>query len=336
MRGWKLFFAVIEPQAVLVPVPHEGLDPIGDAIVPHCAEPLAGFEKAGCIFEPFWEEPVVVQPSGGGGTVWSPVPYSPDTGYLYVPGSIRTSTFTRYGDTYKHGLRYVGGSQASPIGSPMSGTFTAIDGKTNKIAWQHQTPYRMGGGGGSTVTASGLLFRGDPDGNFLAIDAKTGEVLWRFQTGFGADAPAVLFEVDGDEYVAIATGGNSLGGTAYGDAVWSFSLKGQLGPLWPPPPLSNVAGPAGPIAQGADTIKIGDNNEEYRYWPGRTRVKAGTSVTFTNVGDIPHTATELKAAKWDTGVLEKGQSKTVTFLEPGSYYYICAPHPWMYGQVIVE
>ncbi len=310
--------------------------PIGDAIVPHCAEPLAGFEKAGCIFEPFWEEPVVVQPSGGGGTVWSPVPYSPDTGYLYVPGSIRTSSFTRYGDTYKHGLRYVGGSQASPIGSPMNGTFTAIDSKTNKIAWQHQTLYRMGGGGGSTVTASGLLFRGDPDGNFLAIDAKTGEVLWRFQTGFGADAPAVLFEVDGDEYVAIATGGNSLGGTAYGDAVWSFSLKGQLGPLWPPPPPSNVAGPAGPIAQGADIIKIGDNNEEYRYWPGRTRVKAGTSVTFTNVGDIPHTATELKAAKWDTGVLEKGQSKTVTFSEPGSYYYICAPHPWMYGQVIVE
>ena len=30
------------------------------------------------------------------------------------------------------------------------------------------------------------------------------------------------------------------------------------------------------------------------------------------------------------------QSKTVTFSEPGNYYYICAPHPWMYGQVIVE
>jgi glucose dehydrogenase len=96
----------------------------------------------------------------------------------------------------------------------MSGTFTAIDSKTNKIAWQHQTPYRMGGGGGSTVTASRLLFRGDPDGNFLAIDAKTGEVLWRFQTGFGADAPAVVFEVDGDEYVAIYARWWGRGGTA--------------------------------------------------------------------------------------------------------------------------
>jgi len=310
--------------------------PIGDAIVPHCAEPLPGFEKAGCIFEPFWEEPVVIQPSGGGGTVWAPVPYSPETGYLYVPGTIRTSSFTRYGDTYKHGLRYVGGSQASPIGSPWSGTFTAIDGKTNKIAWQHKTPYRMGSGGGSAATAGGLLFRGDPDGNFLAIDAKTGEELWRFQTGFGADAPAILYEVDGDEYVAIATGGNSLSGTAYGDAVWAFSLKGQLGPLWPPPPPPNVAGPGGPIADGADTIKIGDRNVEYSYFPARTRVKAGTSVTFANVGDIPHTATDIKQAKWDTGVLEKGQSKAITFSEPGIYYYICAPHPWMYGQVIVE
>jgi len=310
--------------------------PIGDAIVPHCAEPLPDFEKAGCIFEPFWEEPVVIQPSGGGGTVWAPVPYSPDTGYLYVPGTVRTSSFTRFGDTYKHGLRYVGGSQASPIGSPWSGTFTAINSKTNKIAWQHKTPYRMGGGGGSAVTAGGLVFRGDPDGNFLAIDAKTGEELWRFQTGFGADAPAIPYEVDGDEYVGIATGGNSLSGSAYGDAVWAFSLKGQLAPLWPPPPPTKVAGPGGPIAQGVDTIKIGDRNVEYSYFPARTRVKAGTSVTFTNVGDTPHTATDIKQANWDTGILEKGQSKTVTFSEPGNYYYICTPHPWMYGQLIVE
>jgi plastocyanin len=40
--------------------------------------------------------------------------------------------------------------------------------------------------------------------------------------------------------------------------------------------------------------------------------------------------------KWDTGVLAKGESNTVTFNEAGIYYYICTPHPWMYGQVIVE
>jgi len=312
--------------------------PIGDAIVPQCAEPMpaSGYEKAGCIFEAFWEEPVLIQPSGIGGTNWAPMSYNPDTGSFYVSGTIRTSAFARYGDTYKLGLRYVGGTQAAPIGSPMTGTFTAIGGNTNKIVWQHKTPYRVGQGGGSTTTAGGLVFRGEPDGNFLALDAKTGEELWRFQTGFGADAPPSVYEVDGEEYVAIATGGNSLQLSANGDAVWVFSLKGQLGPLWPPPPPQSVAGPAGAVADGVNTIKIGDNNVEYAYWPGRTRVKAGTTVTFTNVGDIPHTATAFQKGNWDTGVLEKGQSKTVTFSEPGNYYYICAPHPWMYGQVIVE
>ena len=53
--------------------------PIGDAVVPQCADNLSGYAKAGCIFEPFWETPVLIQPSGIGGTNWSPVPYNPDT-----------------------------------------------------------------------------------------------------------------------------------------------------------------------------------------------------------------------------------------------------------------
>jgi len=189
------------------------------------------------------------------------------------------------------------------------------------------------------VTAGGLLLRGEPDGNFVAVNAKTGEVLSKFQTGFGADAPPTGYEVDGDEYIALTTGGNSIQGSANGDAVWAFSLKGQLGPLWPPPPPATVAGPLGPVAEGVDKVKIADNNIEYAYWPARTRVKAGTTLTFTNVGDIPHTATAFDKGKigdWDTGVLAKGESKAITFKEPGTYFYICTPHPWMYGQVIVE
>jgi quinohemoprotein ethanol dehydrogenase len=310
--------------------------PIGDAIVPQCAQPLDGYEKAGCIFEAFWEEPVLIQPSGGGGTNWAPMSYNPDTGSFYVVATVRTSAFGRYGDTFKKGLRYVGGTQSAPIGSPMSGTFTAVGGNTNKMVWQTKTPYRIGNGGGSTATAGGLVFHGEPDGNILAYDAKTGAELWKFQTGFGAEAPPVVYEADGDQYIAIAAGGNQLTGSAYGDAVWSFSLKGQVNPLWPPPPPSNVAGPTGPISDGVDKVDMGARNVEYSYFPSRTRVKPGTKVTFTNVGDIPHTATAVKDAKWDTGALAKGESKEITFSDPGIYYYICTPHPWMYGQVIVE
>ena len=41
--------------------------------------------------------------------------------------------------------------------------------------------------------------------------------------GFGAEAPPVVYEVDGEEYVAIAAGGTQITGSAYGDAVWAFS-----------------------------------------------------------------------------------------------------------------
>ncbi len=146
----------------------------------------------------------------------------------------------------------------------------------------------------------------------------------------------MVYEVDGEQYIAIATGGNQLQGSAYGDAVWAFSLKGQLNPLWPPPLPQTVAGPTGPIVAGVDTIKMGGNNVEYGYVPARVRIKAGSTLTFVNVGDLPHTATAMEKRDWDTGALAKGGTTTVTFSQPGNYYYICLPHPWMYGQVIVE
>src|SRR5207244_3450619 len=178
------------------------------------------------------------------------------------------------------------GTQAAPIGAQMSGTFTAIDGKTNKIAWQHKTPYRIGGGGGATVTGGGLVFRGEPDGNFLAIDAKTGQELWRFQTGFGADAPPVVYEVDGEQFVVIATGGNQLQGSANGDAVWAFSLKGQVGPLWPPPPPPTIAGPVGPIAAGVEKIKMGGHIVEYSFVTGRVRIRARSTWYISDEGTL--------------------------------------------------
>jgi alcohol dehydrogenase (cytochrome c) len=150
----------------------------------------------------------------------------------------------------------------------------------------------------------------------LAIDAKTGQELWQFQTGFGADAPLAVYEVNGEEYIAIATRGNQGALSANGDAVWALSLKGQLGPLWPPPAAEPCWRPAGPVADGVDTIKIGDNNVEYSYWPARTLVKAGTMVTFTNVGDVQHTATAFEKGKWDTGVLINVGQRLLPFPSP--------------------
>jgi plastocyanin len=93
---------------------------------------------------------------------------------------------------------------------------------------------------------------------------------------------------------------------------------------------------------GRRWCRCGQNRRQQRrvrLFPKRTRVKAGTAITFTNAGDTPHTATSFdngKIGAWDTGVLNLGELKTITFDRPGNYYYICTPHPWMYGQIIVE
>jgi alcohol dehydrogenase (cytochrome c) len=237
--------------------------PRGDATVPQCADPQPEI-KTGCIFEPFWDDPVALQPSGQGGTNWSPMPYSPDTGYFYVPGSIRTSVFERFARPYRRGRVYTSGSQEAAFHTPLSGTFTAIDATTDRIAWQHKMPYRMGGGSGSSVSAGGLVFRGEPDGNFVAVDARTGKVLWKFQTGFGADAPPIVYEVDGEQYIAIATGGNSIQRSATGDAVWSFSLKGELGPAWwppTPPPTGMAAGLYWRIRSALESVWPGNRQD---------------------------------------------------------------------------
>ena len=94
-----------------------------------------------------------------------------------------------------------------------------------------------------------------------------------------------------------------------------------------------------PISAGVTTVRVGeagDDNKEWRYSPARIRIHAGTTVTFTNVGELNHNATAFPNHEWDTGDLTSGESKAITFTQPGSYYYICTPHPWMSGQVIVE
>jgi alcohol dehydrogenase (cytochrome c) len=139
--------------------------------------------------------------------------------------------------------------RVSVRGTREYGLITALDSRTNKRAWQKEVPYLAGFGSGLLATAGGLLFHGGSDGYFRAFDSKTGEELWRFQTGFGADAPAAAYEIDGEQYVAIAAGGSRDGlREARGDLVWSFKLGGRLNPLNgppAPPPVVNLEAPPG-------------------------------------------------------------------------------------------
>ena len=64
-------------------------------------------------------------------------------------------------------------------------------------------------------------------------------------------------------------------------------------------------------------------------------VKPGTTVTWTNADDIPHTVTSTSGA-FRSKVLDTGDKFSFTFAKPGQFSYFCSLHPHMTGTVIVK
>jgi glucose dehydrogenase len=108
---------------------------------------------------------------------------------------------------------------------PRWGLLSAIDTKTGKLAWQKKVEKPLIGG--VVATKGGLVFMGEGSGQVDAFHAKTGELLWQFPTTSGVNAPPIVYEVDGTEYLAIAAGGNPMFGYAPGDELLVFALRKQ-------------------------------------------------------------------------------------------------------------
>ena len=82
------------------------------------------------------------------------------------------------------------------------------------------------GQAGSVVTAGGLVFVGSGSntaGYFFAFDAKSGQLLWKFNTGSGVFGSPALYMANGEQYVAVASGGGERGRRG-GDLILSFAL----------------------------------------------------------------------------------------------------------------
>ena len=75
--------------------------------------------------------------------------------------------------------------------------------------------------------------------------------------------------------------------------------------------------------------------DNFTFAPQRTTVKAGTTVTWINGDDIPHTvASSSKLFK--SKALDTGDNFSFTFTTPGTYEYFCSLHPHMTGALVVE
>ena len=64
-------------------------------------------------------------------------------------------------------------------------------------------------------------------------------------------------------------------------------------------------------------------------------VKPGTTVTWTNADDIPHTVVS-KDGVFKSKVLDTGDHFSFTFAKAGQFGYFCSLHPHMTGTIIVK
>lgn len=167
------------------------------------------------------------------------------------------------------GQRFVD-TQGYPCQQPPWGTLTAVSARTGRIAWQvrlGEYPELTAQGvpltgtpniGGSMVTAAGLVFIGaTADGDFRAFDAKSGRTLWKFPLpGYGLATPMTYLGSDGNQYVAVATGGpGSLRGVhdelgSSPNEIVVFRLGGRVAVTRPSAPPAAVA--ASPVAAAGE------------------------------------------------------------------------------------
>lgn len=79
-----------------------------------------------------------------------------------------------------------------------------------------------------------------------------------------------------------------------------------------------------------------DLPKSYKFEPAAITVDAGAEVTWTNNDDFPHNVHLLDGSDV-TEDLPQGESASITFDEPGEYYYECSIHPdQMRGKVVVQ
>jgi plastocyanin len=85
-----------------------------------------------------------------------------------------------------------------------------------------------------------------------------------------------------------------------------------------------------------DTVRAATGSPEQPlvYLPARIEVEVGATVIWTNRAPLEHTVTATDGS-FDSGPIAPGAGWSHTFREPGTFEFICIPHPFMRGVVIV-
>ncbi len=221
--------------------------------------------RFGSIFTPPSLEGTVIVPSTAGGVNWGGVAVDPRSRVL-VTKVLQMCHFVQLVPiwqldelaTTEAGENQMGAPapllgtpyamRQGPLVSPMFTPCTppplaevvAVDLEVGDILWRSSLgtldtlmpvplPMRWGTAsfGGPIITAGGLVFIGaTQDDRFRAFDLISGEELWSYRLPAGSFALPMSYEVDGRQYVVIASGGHPFIYPYPGDYLTAFALPG--------------------------------------------------------------------------------------------------------------
>ncbi len=97
-----------------------------------------------------------------------------------------------------------------------------------------------------------------------------------------------------------------------------------------PAPTTGVSITAPTPAAGANQVTI----DGFAFAPPNLTVPAGTTVTWTNRDEEPHTVAASDGSFHSPG-MGTGATFAHTFSAPGTFDYVCSIHPMMRGTVVV-
>jgi amicyanin len=111
-------------------------------------------------------------------------------------------------------------------------------------------------------------------------------------------------------------------------------MSGQTMPamsgMQSPPASASATTADAPAPQGGTAVSISD----FKFNPATLTVPVGTTVTWTNKDEEPHTIAAKDGSFHSPGIDTHG-TYSFTFTTAGSYDYTCSIHPFMTGTVVV-
>jgi alcohol dehydrogenase (cytochrome c) len=156
-----------------------------------------------------------VCPGFVGATNWYAPSFNPDTQLFYFLVTENCNIYFKKSEKFEEGKVFYATGVKRSLQDDRQRALVAFRLDSDKPAWRSP---QIGGGhssAGTMTSKGGLVFFGDDGQSFEAVDARTGSPLWHFQTGQDFHASPMSYEINGLQYVAIASGSD----------IFSFALQ---------------------------------------------------------------------------------------------------------------